>query len=586
MSWVRRVLSIPLASCVSLCAANAQSTADLTGLTALRARLGAPLTPTGAGVRVGQVEAPAPGFMPDPAHPEFVGKVFNALSPMPATSGHATAVGQYYFGAATGISPGPVDVDCYEANNWLLTGFLNGGGATPPHTALFKVLNNSWIGAGGGTANIQMRKLDSAIDAQGLLVASGVNNGAGVLDVPLLSHAFNGLAVGRSDGQHRSGPTLAGFDRPGRMKPEIVAPAGATSFATPLIAGGATLLVETARTWPSLVADPDAERPEVIKAALLAGAEHRSGWSNGPPSSGATRGATTTPLDPVWGADELDVNHAHWILTGGAQPSAATAASALPVPHAGWERVLTTSASSRFWRFDVESPKPFVSIVATWNRQTSANFGSFSRPEFDLELWAIDGSGALTSLVGDGGLTAFNGGNVLSASSVDNVEHLYLNGLQPGAYVLELRRTSDLLAPWRVAVAWELRCADPLAYGSGKITSLGQEARLGFEGFASQAQDDFDLRVTQAVPNVAGVAFWGLSQAATPFQGGVKWVASPTQRMGVVQTDANGSVAIHVAIDPTMVGQTRYYQFWFRDSAHLDGTTVGLTNGLAVSFCR
>jgi hypothetical protein len=586
MERLRRALCVSLAAALFLAPVQAQSIADLTGLTALRGRLGIASTPTGGGVRVGQVEAPSPGYAPDAAHPELAGRSYDYLSPMPSISAHATAVAQYFFGSVTSISPGPLDIDCYEANHWLGAGFLNGSGAIPPQTALFRVLNNSWIGGGGSSANIYLRKLDFAIETQGLLVAAGVNNGPGTLDVPLLSHGFNGLAVGRSDGQHRAGPTLSGFDRPGRMKPEIVAPASATSFSTPLVSGGASLLVETARTWPTLASNPAAQRPEVIKASLLAGAEHRSGWSNGAPTSGPGRGDTSMPLDPLWGADELDVNHAHWILTGGAQPSSPAAASAPPVAHAGWEYVSTSSATSRFWRFEVESAKPFASFLATWNRQTAANFGSFSRPEFDLELWSIDSNGALTSLVGDNGLASFGGGNVRSASAVDNLEHLYVMQLQPGSYVLELRRTSDLLAAWNVAVAWELHCADSVAYGTGKITSLGQEARLGSEGFASEAQDDFELSVTQAIPNVAGVAFWGLAAASTPFQGGVKYVASPTQRMGVVQTDANGRAAVAVPIDASMIGQTRYYQFWFRDSAHPDNTTVGLTNGLAVSFCR
>jgi hypothetical protein len=35
-----------------------------------------------------------------------------------------------------------------------------------------------------------------------------------------------------------------------------------------------------------------------------------------------------------------------------------------------------------------------------------------------------------------------------------------------------------------------------------------------------------------------------------------------------------------------MVGTDRYFQFWFRDPAHPDGTTVGLTNGVKVGFCH
>jgi len=586
MTHPRRTLSLSFTVGVLVAPTLAQSTADAIGLTALRARVGSVLAPTGAGVRVGQVEAPAPGYAPDPTNADFGGKTFHYQSPGSGASAHATAVGQHFFGASNGVAAGVDEIDCYDANNWLLGGFLNGSGATAPDTALFKVLNNSWIGGSGSTANIQLRKLDFAIEAQGLFVASGVNNGAGPLDVPLLSHCFNGVAVGRSDGQHHAGPTLAGYDRAGRMKPELVAPAGVTSFATPMVAGAAALLVETARTWPTLAGVASAERPEVLKAVLLAGAEHRAGWSNGASTTGPTRGITATPLDPLWGCDELDVDHGHWILTGGEQPSSDVAATALALPHSGWELAATSSGASRYWRFEVATPTPIVSILATWNRRPAANFGSFSLPEFDLELWSIDPSGALTSLVGDAGLAAFSDGDVRSESSVDNVEHLYIRDLQPGSYVLELRRTTDLLASWNVAVAWELRCAAPIPYGSGKLTSLGQEARLGSVGYPNQSHDGFALAVSAAIPNVAGVAFWGHSPANTPFQGGVKWVASPTQRMGVTQTDANGAAQVHVPIDPSMIGQTRYFQFWFRDPSHPDGTTVGLTNGLEVTFCR
>jgi hypothetical protein len=40
-----------------------------------------------------------------------------------------------------------------------------------------------------------------------------------------------------------------------------------------------------------------------------------------------------------------------------------------------------------------------------------------------------------------------------------------------------------------------------------------------------------------------------------------------------------------VAIDPSMVGTTRHFQFWFRDPQHPDGTGIGLSNGLRVVFC-
>jgi hypothetical protein len=34
-----------------------------------------------------------------------------------------------------------------------------------------------------------------------------------------------------------------------------------------------------------------------------------------------------------------------------------------------------------------------------------------------------------------------------------------------------------------------------------------------------------------------------------------------------------------------MIGTSRYYQVWFRDPAHPDGTGVCLSDALAVVFC-
>src|SRR5262245_3946744 len=110
-----------LASALTLTAlaslARAQSIADETGLTDLIERLGSGAHPTGAGVVCGQVEASGPGWAPDAANPEFAGKSFTYESGAPALSGHATVVGQFYYGTATGIAPGIGDIHCWEALN-------------------------------------------------------------------------------------------------------------------------------------------------------------------------------------------------------------------------------------------------------------------------------------------------------------------------------------------------------------------------------------------------------------------------------------------------------------------------------------
>lgn len=575
---------IPFALLALAAPAAAQTIADETGKTALIERVSLAATPTGAGVIAGQVEAGAPGYMPDVGLPEFAGKVFNALSNGAAVSGHATVVGQHYYSLTNSIAPGVPQIDCYEASHWLSTGFLNGTVPTPPKIGAFKVLNHSWIGS-GANVNATLRKLDYAIEDQGYVVCVGVNNGPGPLDVALLSHGYNLLSVGRSDGAHHAGGTLAGVDGPGRMKPEIVAPAGATSFSTPLISGAAALLVETARTHPALILDPDAERPETIKAVLMAGAEHRAGWTNGAPTSGPSRGATATPLDALWGADEVDVNRSHWILTGGDVPAASDPALASAAPSAAWERFEIGPGEKRYWRIDVAQTAPHASVLLTWHRIGLLSPSGSIMTQMELELFRLD-NGQLVSLVGDAGLLWFSAGNVQSTSAVDNLEHLYLEGLSPGSYALEVRRVSDAIAsPWPASVAWDIGCPEPFAYGTAKTTSLGTTPELSWGSYASVSRDEFELRVSDALPGNVGLAFWGVGQASLPLLGGTLLVQPPLTRLPAVVLDAAGAVTIPLDLEPAAAGQTRNYQFWFRDPTHPDGTGSGLTNAIQVPVC-
>jgi Subtilase family len=565
-------------------AAAAQSIPDETGLSALIQRVGAGNQPTGAGVVAGMAEAPAPGYLPDPSDPQFIGKLIIPKSNGNGISGHATVVGEHYFGLSTSIAPGIDTIDVWEASSWLGLGFLNGTGSTPPKLADFKIINHSWIGAGADPQK-SLRKLDYAIEDQQFLAVVGVNNGIGPLDYPLLAHGFNLIAVGRSDGQHHSGPTGLGIDGPGRQKPELVAPAGATSFATPLVSGAAALMVETARTHPALAGDPMAERADLLKAVLMAGAEHRAGWTNNAPTSGPLRGSTNTPLDALWGADEIDVNLSHWILTGDREPAAPTLPLLLHARHAGWDVTSIASGDSRWLHFTVSAASPRVSVMAAWNRHVALNFGSYELPDLDLELWRVDGVGQLHSLVGDAGLPYFSAGNVQSASPVDNLEHLYLNDLAPGDYALELRRMPDGFDNWNVALAWSLSCAEPIAYGTGKTTSLLTVPQLSWRSYPSIAAAQFSLEVKQAVPNKVGLAFHGVGQASIPFGGGLLLVQPPIERLPALMLDSNGAATIPVPMQAAWAGTTRNFQFWFRDPAHPDGTGVGLSNGVEVVFC-
>jgi hypothetical protein len=445
--------------------AQAFGVADDVGLNDLIARLGAANTPTGDGVVVAQVEAPeGVNYGPNQALPDFTGKTFTAMSGAPGNSGHATLVAQNMYGSGNGIitppsiAPGVATIFLYEANGWIGDDYLNAG-IMPFQVPLItpggiKFINNSWIGSAGGATNDILRRADFAADRDEVLIISGVNNGGA--QQPLMCHSYNGLSVGLMGGGHTSGPTGGGVDGAGRMKPEIVAPGGLTSFATPIVDAAGSLVMQTINDDPVLSLNVNAKRIETLKAVLLGGANHRAGWSNNPATSGPNRGITATPLDPVFGADLVNVNTSHRIITTAEQNGPITIPEAANIINRGWDLAHVPQLGKRYWRFHVGEVADKVSILATWNRMVASNMASFNVANMTLTLWRVDEKGQLATLVGDPGLPYFSGGNVVSQSGVDNIEHLFITGLQPGDYVIELKRLEGLVGNWDAGVAWLL----------------------------------------------------------------------------------------------------------------------------------
>jgi len=130
-------------------------------------------------------------------------------------------------------------------------------------------------------------------------------------------------------------------------------------------------------------------------------------------------------------------------------------------------------------------------------------------------------------------------------------------------------------------VAW---CASA-AFGQGKLTSLGSRPRLASSGSPSVGSANFVLLVSDAVPLRSGLFFYAPAPASVPFLAGTRYVATPFQRLPVLQLDALGNGASPFLINAAAAGSQRYFQFWFRDPAQSDGTNAGLSNALAVWFC-
>ncbi len=425
-------------------------------------RLGIANVPTGVGIGIGQVEAPeGANYAPDTLAPYYAGTTFTLLNGASATSGHANTVAFNLCGDASSVAPGLSNVWNYNANGWVGSSWLRvgQGSALPPLAAPAthcKVWNNSWIGSFGSTTNDNdgIRRLDWAMNRDGALAVSGTNNGAGSAAQPLMAYCFNGLTVGIASGGHSNGLTPTGIDGPNRRKPDLVAPGDFTSFSTPVVASCAAMLFDEANDHPNLATNANASKGLTIKAAMLAGTTHRSSWSNGAPQSGVNRGSTATPLDALYGADLLNVDRAHRILTAGEQSGFATPQASSFSAGIGWDYVPTlVAATSVYYTFHLSGVSSELSVTASWNRLVASTFASYTLLDCDLRLWKLEGS-TLVSINGDAGATSFASGNCESNSLIDNAEHLYMKGVAPGDYVLQVSRKAGTQTTLPVCVAW------------------------------------------------------------------------------------------------------------------------------------
>lgn len=479
----------------------------------LAARLGAS-TPTGAGVGVGQIEAPenaAGSYAPDTALPEFSGKTFTLLSGTGlAPSGHATEVSRNLFGTGVSIARGVTSIYNWNANPWITSAYLRvgSGGTAPPLTPPtgVRVLNHSWIGSFGTAANDNdaLRRIDYAVTRDNILVAIGTNNGAGSAGQALLSYAFNGMTVGLADGNHSNSPTPVGIDGPNRRKPDIVAPNAFTSFSTPVVGAAAALLFETATTNPSISGNPNANRALTLKSVMMAGTTHRAAWTNGAPASGASRGITTTPLDQLYGADLLNIDRAHAILTAGEVNGSTVVLPATFSRHQGWDYIPTVaSGASVYWSFRIAQPVSEVSVLASWHRQVALNFTAWTLQDLDLKLSKLV-DGTPVAISGDAGAAVFASGNCESASTTENTEHLFLRNLAAGDYVLQLTRKVGTQVAMPIVVSWYMPDTPvpgdvdgDMVVGGADITALlGQWGGPGTADFdGSGVVDGLDLTV-------------------------------------------------------------------------------------------
>jgi hypothetical protein len=405
------------------------------GLERLKRKMGG-FTPDGRDVTVLQVEASGKeGWSLDPAAPAYRGIVIDPVAPGATPGSHAAMVAN----AMLSLSPRLAKI-CTASSDWFLNELLQVGRPVSPRPlpSGAKIAFCAWVASVAGDAgNDVLRRADWLIVNSPFLLVAGQSGSAS-----LMAAGYNSIAVGSANGVPNVG-TPAGIDGPGRCKPEIVTGESAASPATGRVAGAAAMLFDAAVRLPKLRDDPDAQRPEVVKAILLAGAARRSEWTNlAPDASAPAVRAANRPLDRAVGAGTLDVARAVGVLLAGRpQPD-----SAMGI--AGWDLVRWKAPSdhgvaeaSTFLRLERDAGE--LAIVCCWNRMV-LDGSQWRLADVDLRIERIGDE--------DSAIPWASSGNDVSESRIDNVEMILLRDIRAGEYRVTVHlRQGD---PVPVAMAW------------------------------------------------------------------------------------------------------------------------------------
>ena len=447
-----------IAACILLlCASVHAQSPNTVGLTLLQEFT---TNLNGAGIRVGQPEAE------DSAPPDATNnwEVNPAAIPRSVTnftwysnglssatfpnslgiqSDHADSVGGIFYGPS-GVATNVAHVDNFEANTYIN---YVGNNENFSAGATDAIVNQSYT-FGQMDTNSQ-EAVDSEFDNFSVkfntLFVSAACNYSIYPRVCAPGTSYNCISVGAYEGDSSVGPTIDN----GRCKPDIVAPGGETSFATPDVAGAAALLMQAGRRGDGGANTNCASDMRTIKALLLNGAVKPAQWMNIPPS----------PLDFTNGAGMLNVFNSYeqlaagrhtWIFStnvpmGTAHPPVVTTASVSVLN--GWDFNTNNSSSTRdavnHYVFNVTngiSGSGFTfTTTLVWNRHESeTNINNLA-----LYLYNAANSNLVAA----------------STSVVDNVQHVFVRQLPQGRYDLQVWKAGGnniVSTNEPYALAWEI----------------------------------------------------------------------------------------------------------------------------------
>ncbi len=420
-------------------------------------------------------------WMPDPGHREFNGKkIIDKSGSPPVYSGHATGVGSRFYGETGSIAPGIASIESYRTLHWLDRGFLKGNSTFKPAYTAGRVANHSWIGSAAGRDAGHLRRTDWVVGTDEYVQVVGPCRD----HKPLLGSAFNTIAVGSAAGESGAGSIAVDIVYTGgRTCPHLVAPLKNASSTVPVVAAGVALLIELGHADPGLSKDPvvrqtvnrngdtlyNAERSEVVKAALMAGADRVT--RNTVMIDGMTPNIndyrmkpldrTADGLDRRYGAGQLNIYNSYHIIAAGEQNSSEDAPAAGGViadrgfdydPFFGGQGGSNAIAT---YYFSVGGASGRLWAALVWNIAIEAGSGPYfvgSAALYDLDLLLYDVTEQTAPQLVDG-----------STGSGGNTQNLWIELNGPRKYMLQVRPGAGQPPfTWDYALAWRIESqADP-----------------------------------------------------------------------------------------------------------------------------
>lgn len=370
--------------------------------------------------------------------------------------GRLTAVGSGPW--QMGIAPGTDLRSGAIATNWSGTAFTTGfgfnatamNGGYAPYFGTTDVINSSWGGTSPAGNSFFAQALDgfAAQNSQTTLVASAGNSGPGNNTVGFPGAGYNAFTVAALDnGGDNSYNTVASFSSRGpqdyfdsvngtitgvRAVVDIAAPGtnlhaafyggqtggnnttligsvssgtnpnfytfsvAGTSFASPIVAGGVSLLKSASYNTPELAGNAASRDTLVVKSVLMNSADKTVGWNNGQLANGQGGVNTTQALDFAAGAGAMNLDKAFdQYLTAGTRDVLGLANGNLgTVSAVGWDLGNVLLGGNNLYTIgDMLQGGSLFNVTLNWFRDRTYNPGGFTATDIgqaDLTLQVTD----------------------------------------------------------------------------------------------------------------------------------------------------------------------------------------------------